>query len=76
MPSSRQREVPSIEEFQGSGERVLVVEDDEGVRRFTKKALEANGYVVFESSTALEALSLYEREKEAFPVYQKALQRI
>jgi two-component system cell cycle sensor histidine kinase/response regulator CckA len=63
---SRQRKMPSLKEFQGSGERVLVAEDDKGVRRFTKKALEANGYVVFESSNALEALSLFEREKANF----------
>jgi len=66
MPAARQRKMPSLKEFQGSGERVLVAEDDEGVRRFTKKALEANGYVVFEASSALEALSLFEREKADF----------
>jgi CheY-like chemotaxis protein len=67
-PPNREKKKPSLKEFQGSGERVLVAEDDEGVRRFTKKALEANGYVVFESSSALEALSLFEREKANFHI--------
>ncbi|MBN2372663.1 PAS domain S-box protein [bacterium] len=66
MPATGQKKTPSLEAFQGSGERVLVVEDDEGVRRFTKKALEANGYAVFEASSALEAFSIYEREHGDF----------
>jgi two-component system cell cycle sensor histidine kinase/response regulator CckA len=45
---------------------VLIVEDDEGVRRFAKKALDANGYVIFESPNALDALSLFDREKANF----------
>ena len=63
---NRRKKTPSLKEFQGSGERVLIVEDDEGVRCFTKKALEANGYVVFESSSALDAISLFERERSNF----------
>ncbi|MCI0469814.1 MAG: response regulator, partial [Nitrospirae bacterium] len=65
-PVTEQRETLSLKEFQGSGERALLVEDDEGVRRFTKKALEKNGYVVFEAPSALEALSIYERERGDF----------
>ena len=36
-PSSRQKKMPSLKGFQGSGERVLVVEDDEGGAPFYQK---------------------------------------
>ncbi|MBN2372664.1 PAS domain S-box protein [bacterium] len=56
------KEAVSRQDFKGSGERILVIEDDEGVRSFAKRALEKNGYKVFESSNALDALSLFDRE--------------
>jgi CheY-like chemotaxis protein len=62
----RMKEPVSLEKFQGAGERVLLVEDEEGVRRFAKKALEKNGFVVFEAANALQALSLYDREMGNF----------
>jgi len=52
----------SLNGLKGSGERILIVEDEEGVRRFTKKALEKTGFVVFEAANALQALSLFDRE--------------
>ena len=39
-----------------SGERVLLVEDDDPVRAFAVKLLEQNGYQVVEAASALEAL--------------------
>ncbi|MGA1844370.1 MAG: PAS domain S-box protein [bacterium] len=56
----------SLEQFQGHGERILLVEDEEGVRRFAKKALIKNGYIVHEATNAQEALYLFEREKGNF----------
>jgi CheY-like chemotaxis protein len=42
----------------GRGERVLLVEDDEGVRRMTGRALEEGGYHVLEAANGLAALEL------------------
>jgi two-component system cell cycle sensor histidine kinase/response regulator CckA len=42
--------------------RVLVVDDDEGVRRFVVKALESEGYDVVTASDGLDAIRLVESE--------------
>jgi CheY-like chemotaxis protein len=42
----------------GRGERILVVEDDERVRRLTRGRLEALGYVIVEAASGPEALAL------------------
>jgi DNA-binding NtrC family response regulator len=49
---------------QGSGERILLVEDDPKVRDFTRTALSGHGYKVSAASNASEALELFEKEKE------------
>jgi PAS domain S-box-containing protein len=64
--SPRVKKPVSLEKFRGTGERVLLVEDEEGVRRFAKKALEKNGFAVFEAMNALQALSLFDREMGNF----------
>jgi CheY-like chemotaxis protein len=42
----------------GAGERILVVEDEEGVRRITERILRAGGYEVLAASGPQEALEL------------------
>ena len=42
----------------GRGESVLLVEDDEGVRQVTRRALEEGGYRVLEAANGLDALEL------------------
>jgi CheY-like chemotaxis protein len=42
----------------GRGESVLLVEDDEGVRSMTKRALEEGGYRVLEAADGFHALAL------------------
>lgn len=49
---------------QGSGEKILLVEDDQKVRDFTRTALSGHGYKVSAASNAAEALELFEKEKE------------
>ena len=42
----------------GAGETVLLVEDQEAVRRLTREILEMNGYVVLEAASGKEALRI------------------
>ena len=44
-------------------ERILLVEDEEGVRRVAKRALELHGYEIFEAADAATALVLSEEHK-------------
>jgi len=52
--------------LQGMGERILVVEDNEGVRAAVSEMLLSGGYVVFEAASAGEALDLFEKEEGEF----------
>lgn len=61
-----EEESESLEECRGSGERILLVEDEEGGREYGVTILEANGYRVTEADSAEEAISIFEREKGAF----------
>ena len=40
-----------------SGPRVLIVDDEQAIRRFLRLALTSQGYTVFEASSGLEALT-------------------
>jgi PAS domain S-box-containing protein len=50
----------------GSGERILLVEDEEVVRRFAVRALRQRGYEVLEAGTAEEAFETFEKESGDF----------
>jgi len=56
----------SLQEFQGRGERILLVEDEKGVLEFTKRVLGENGYTVSSATNAKEALDIFEKEKGRF----------
>ncbi|MFH1689344.1 MAG: GAF domain-containing protein [Candidatus Eisenbacteria bacterium] len=58
----------SVETSRGGGERILVVEDDDGVRGLAAKALADNGYAVHEATTAEEAMRAFKGEDGAFKV--------
>jgi PAS domain S-box-containing protein len=47
-------------------ERVLLVEDEETVRRLARRALEAKGYTVVEAASGREALALIEKHRDRF----------
>jgi CheY-like chemotaxis protein len=47
----------------GGRETILVVEDDEGVRRLTKRLLERHGYTVIEAASGVQALRSW-RERQ------------
>ena len=67
LPGETAREVV-IDTCKGHGERVLLVEDNDPVRRFAARGLAANGYVVSEAATAHEAEELFNRQKGDFAV--------
>jgi CheY-like chemotaxis protein len=52
--------------LQGNGERILLVEDEDGVRRFAIQVLTDNGYRVHAASSAGEALQIYTEENGTF----------
>jgi signal transduction histidine kinase len=59
-------EVISIQDCHGKGERILLVEDDDGIREFAKRVLVESGYVGFEAANAEEALNIFGKEKGDF----------
>ena len=52
--------------LEGQGERILIVEDDEGVRRFAVSTLEAYGYCVATAGSIREAIALLAQEEGAW----------
>lgn len=49
----------SVELYQGQGEKILLVEDDVQVCRFTSRILQRNGYDVFKAHSAEEAIDIF-----------------
>ena len=65
-PEEETKKKISLEGLQGSGERILLVEDEEGAREFATRALGDNGYVIYDAANAEEALDIFERENGDF----------
>lgn len=61
-----EHESTDTKELNGTGQRILLVEDEDAVREFAKRALEQSGYVVFAAADACEARSVFERESGDF----------
>ena len=55
-----------LNKLKGKGERILLVEDENGVRKFAARALRESGYVVFEAENVQEALKIFNHEKGNF----------
>jgi PAS domain S-box-containing protein len=64
----KSKDTALLEKFKGHGERILLVEDEEGVRKFASKALTKNGYKVIEATSAQEALHVFEKENGNFNI--------
>lgn len=54
----------SLADLAGNRERILLVEDEDGVRKISAKVLREYGYQVIEASDYNEALAKYHAEKE------------
>ncbi|NIM18557.1 MAG: response regulator [Candidatus Aminicenantes bacterium] len=50
-------------EFAGNGEKILLVEDEAGVRKVAVKALRDYGYEVMEAETAQQGLDIFKKQK-------------
>lgn len=50
----------------GSGERILLVEDEQLIRDFAARALRQGGYAVVEAETAEEALQVFDTNRQEF----------
>jgi two-component system cell cycle sensor histidine kinase/response regulator CckA len=72
LPAGKERIVKaadervSLEGLRGNGERILAVEDSEGVQEFLRSALSENGYMVFTASNSAEALSIFRKHRGRF----------
>ena len=55
-----------LESLSGTGQRVLLVEDETDIRDLITEALGTSGYQVFAAASADEAMALYEREERKF----------
>lgn len=51
-------------EYQGNGEGILIIEDDEVIRRFIVKKLSSKGFLVFEASNKTEAYRIFEKKED------------
>ena len=66
IPREEVAKIPSIEEYQGRGERIMIVEDEEPIRVLLEGILCENGYIVFPTKNAKEAIDLFTKEKGNF----------
>jgi len=75
LPASPTEDITEIKEdvswgwLQGSGERILLVEDDKLVRETVRRALERNGYVVLAAATVAEVLDVFGKEEGKFDLF-------
>ena len=61
-------EEKKVVDLRGKGERILLVEDEDAVRKYITQILGKNGYVVVEASRSEEALEIFEKEKRNFDI--------
>ncbi|MDH5682531.1 MAG: ATP-binding protein [Spirochaetota bacterium] len=58
----------SYDHVQGKGETIILVEDEEGLRKFLEQALKTNGYNILTASTAMEAKVIFADKKEKIDI--------
>ena len=65
-PDTESEEPAVPNNYQGRGERILVVEDESNVAEFNQKALSQYGYSVFLAKNFREAKEIFQNEKGGF----------
>jgi len=65
-PDEAAREEKLLSGLRGSGERILLVEDEAAVRDFAHRGLRRSGYRVVSAANAGEAADVFERERGEF----------
>ncbi len=65
--AQKEKEIEVLD-LKGKGERILIVEDETGIRKLLQSLLSGNGYTVFPSGSASEALEVFNREKQHFDI--------
>ncbi|MFT5106830.1 MAG: two-component system cell cycle sensor histidine kinase/response regulator CckA [Pseudoalteromonas tetraodonis] len=61
-----QKETRAKRNFTGSGQRILLVEDEPGVRHFVSEALQQNGYDIIEAGSIREANEVFGKYEGQF----------
>jgi two-component system, cell cycle sensor histidine kinase and response regulator CckA len=59
-------ETPAL--FDGNGQLVLVVDDEAAIREISKASLEAYNYQVILASDGIEAIDLYDRDRDKIAI--------
>lgn len=57
---------PAARKIGGNGERILLVEDEEALRKFVGRVLRENGYTVFAAGSFKETMEIFRKEKGNF----------
>ncbi|MFH0925032.1 MAG: PAS domain S-box protein [bacterium] len=60
------KKIVNMKALQGHGEKILLVEDDSGVREYINRILQENKYNVSSAENAYQALDIFEGEKGNF----------
>lgn len=68
LPQNTKQGKAKAELPQGSGELILIVDDEEPIRLITKSTLESFGYRVLTASDGTEAIALYAQHKDEIRV--------
>jgi two-component system cell cycle sensor histidine kinase/response regulator CckA len=61
---TQKAEEPTRELVTGHGELILIVDDEDQIRDITSSALKTHGYSVLTASNGMEAITLYEQNRE------------
>lgn len=65
-PVGIEEEIYDLDALRGNGERILIVEDEDGLRDFVRSALTKYGYQVLTAGDSSEALQVFLRENGEF----------
>jgi PAS domain S-box-containing protein len=65
-PETKSLRITPFPEFEGDGETILLIEDEDVVREFVAKALKDNNYIVMTAPNATEAIDIFKKENGRF----------